>query len=189
MPVPARREVAAVESPAPQRWTLAELYRDHFDFVVRVARRLGGRRLSAEDVAQEVFLVVQRRLVTFEPRAHVTTWLYAITFNVVRAMHRRWRLEWAYRADESEGLSVPAAARDPIELAEALQALHEILAAMSPLTREAFVLGELDELPCSEIARIVGAKEATVWSRLHYARREIAEAIERRHRHEDRASR
>ncbi len=184
MPVPARREIVAPAGPPPARVPLAELYREHFDYVVRVARRLGGRRLSAEDVAQEVFLVVQRRLATFEPRANVTTWLYAITLNVVRAMHRRWRLEWAHRADESEGIDVPLDARDPVELAEALTTLQEILDGMSAPKREAFVLGELDELPCVEIARIVGAKEATIWSRLHYARRELAAALESRRRDE-----
>ena len=156
------------------------MYRDHFDFVVRVARRLGGRRLSPEDVAQEVFLVVRRRLPTFEPRAQVTTWLYGITFNVVRVMQRRCKLESLYRADESEGLKVPLVARDPIEVREASELLGNILSSMSPAKRNVFLLGELEELSCAEIARRVGAKEATVWSRLHYARREFADKLLRR---------
>jgi RNA polymerase sigma-70 factor, ECF subfamily len=179
MPVLARS--FAFEAPSPAMpCTLEELYRDHFDFVVRVARRLGGRRLSPEDVAQEVFLIVGRRLATYEPRAQVTTWLYGITLNVVRVMLRRSNLESLYRADESEGLKVPLVARDPIEVREASDLLEAILSSMSPAKRSVFLLGELDELPCAEIARRVGAKEATVWSRLHYARREFAAKLLRR---------
>lgn len=160
--------------------TLEALYRDHFDFVCSVARRLAGRALIPEDVAQEVFLVVTRRLDSFEPRALVTTWLYGITFNVVRAMRRRLLIELSHRADEAEGLDVPAEIHDAVELSEALQTMNEILASMSPRKREVFIIGELEELPCAEIARIVGAKEATVWSRLHYARREFADELARR---------
>jgi RNA polymerase sigma-70 factor (ECF subfamily) len=169
-------------APVPARPTLAELYRDHFDFVYRVARRLAGRALAAEDVAQEVFLVVARRLDSFEPYAQVTTWLYGITFNVVRALRRRLLLELSYRADEADGLDVPIVSVDVLELREAWNELEAILQTMAPRKRDVFVLAELEELSCAEIAEIVGAKEATVWSRLHYARRELAEKLEKRAR-------
>ncbi|MCA1665708.1 MAG: RNA polymerase sigma factor [Myxococcales bacterium] len=179
MPVPRRIERTtspALASPP----TLEALYRAHFDFVCRVARRLAGRALLPEDVAQEVFLVVARRLESFEPFAQVTTWLYGITFNVVRSMRRRLLLELTYRADESEGLDVPADSFDVVELREAWQTMDEILESMAPRKREVFIIGELEERSCAEIARLVGAKEATVWSRLHYARREFADKLERR---------
>lgn len=178
MPVLAGRERAANRT-ASAPLLLADVYRDHFDYVVRVARRIGGRALAAEDVAQEVFLVVGRCLDRYEPRAQLTTWLYRITFNVVRSMRRRLLLEWSYRADEAEGLEVPAPAHDPVELREAVTALDDILGSMSARKREVLLMGELDELPCAEIARLVGSKEATVWSRLHYARRELEEKAAR----------
>jgi RNA polymerase sigma-70 factor (ECF subfamily) len=157
--------------------TLEELYRDHFDFVYRASRQLGGRQLAADDVAQEVFLVVARRLESYVPSAHITTWLYGITFNVVRSMRRRLRLELRHRADESDGLEVPLASCDTLELAEAWQLMQEVLASMAPRKRDVFVLAELEELSCAEIGLVVGAKEETVWSRLHYARREFAERL------------
>jgi RNA polymerase sigma-70 factor (ECF subfamily) len=182
MPVPARgRPIATPSAPSPAL-TLESLYRDHFDFVLRSARRLGGPRVSAEDVAQEVFIVVHRRLGTFVARANVTTWLYGITFNVVRTKCRRLRLEAVYRADASEGLRVALDERDPIEINEAWCLVDEILESMSPRKRQVFLLGELDQLPCAEVARVVGAKEATVWSRLHYARRHFADRVERHRR-------
>lgn len=135
MPVLAGRERAANRT-ASAPLLLADVYRDHFDYVVRVARRIGGRALAAEDVAQEVFLVVGRCLDRYEPRAQLTTWLYRITFNVVRSMRRRLLLEWSYRADEAEGLEVPAPAHDPVELREAVTALDDILGSMSARKRE-----------------------------------------------------
>ena len=179
MPVAAIRDIATGSSPRQPRCTLEALYRDQWDFVVRVARRLGGRNFPAEDAAQEVFLVVERRLATYEPRARVTSWLYAITLNVVRGTRRRMQLESEYRADEEEGLEVPLVAPDPVEVFEAADALESIVNGMAPRKREVFLLAEFDELPCADIARIVGVKEATVWSRLHYARRELAAQIER----------
>ena len=180
MAVRAQRSVALPSHPRTQRWTLAELYRDHFDFVVRVAHRLGGGRLPAEDVAQEVFLVAARRLESFEPRADVTTWLYAIALNIVRSMRRRLRLEAAYRAEEFEGLKVPIIERDPIEVREACDLLSDIFESMSPRKRSVFFLSDIDELPCAQIARLVGIGEATVWSRLYYARRQFASKLHKR---------
>ena len=185
MPLAALKEVraplAAPSSLAQRgRLTLDALYRDHFDFVCRVARRLAGPMLSAEDVAQEVFLVVARRLASFEPLAQTTTWLYGITLNVVRTMRRRRLLELSYRADEGEALEVPFEMHDAVELREAWETMRDVLHAMTPRKREVYIAGELEELPCAEIARLVGVKEATVWSRLHYARREFAEKLARR---------
>src|SRR3954469_18510321 len=84
--------------PAPL--TLEDVYRDHFDFVFRQAARLGGPGIDAEDAAQEVFLVVARKLDTFDGTSLVTTWLYGITLNVVRSLRRRLRLRRLFERDE-----------------------------------------------------------------------------------------
>jgi RNA polymerase sigma-70 factor (ECF subfamily) len=166
---------------ATARPTLAEIYRDHFDFVYRVARRLGGARLDPEDIAQEVFLVVARRFDSFDDRtAQITTWLYGIALNVVRAMWRRRQREWQHRADESEAADLAAATRDVVEVKQAWRLVSDVLERMAPKKREVFVLAELEGLPCAEIGVIVGAKEETVWSRLHYARQEFSEILARR---------
>src|SRR5262245_51753387 len=68
--------------------TLAEVYETQFDFVWRSARRLGVASLHVDDVVQEVFLVVFRRLAEFEGRSSLKTWLFGITRRVVRD-HRR----------------------------------------------------------------------------------------------------
>jgi RNA polymerase sigma-70 factor (ECF subfamily) len=157
---------------------LAEIYRDHFDFVYRVAKRLGGNKLDAEDVAQEVFVVVSRRLDSYDAAAaQVTSWLYGITFNVVRALRRRLRVELSHRADEADGRDVPVVSLETAELQEAWRVARDVLATMAPKKRDVFVLAEFEGLTCGEIGRIVGAPEETIWSRLHYARRDFARKL------------
>lgn len=169
-------ESTALPAPPP----LEEVYRRHFDFVYRVAKRLGGWRLDAEDVTQQVFLVVERRLETFDATAQLTTWLYGITFNVVRALRRRLRLELLYRADEAEAAQVAVVSLDRAELDDAARIADDILQSMAAKKRDVFILAEFEGLSCAEIAEIVGSKEQTIWSRLHYARREFSAKLKLR---------
>lgn len=156
-----------------------EVYREHFEFVYRRAARLGGPGIDAEDAAQEVFLIVARKLETFDHSSRVTTWLYGITLNVVRGMRRRAfvRRLWERQAPAPE----PAIQSiDRAEVRAAHRIAYEILDSLSPKKREVFILAEFEELSCEEIAAIVGAKTETVWSRLHYAREEFARRLEKR---------
>jgi DNA-directed RNA polymerase specialized sigma24 family protein len=69
---------------------LADLVRRHAGKVFRVALRLTGNAADAEDVLQETFLQVHRRLETFRNEAKFSTWLYGIATNAA-LMHRRAR--------------------------------------------------------------------------------------------------
>lgn len=158
----------------PPHLTLERLYRDHFDFVYRIAKHLGGQALNPEDIAQDVFLVVSRKLESYQPLSRVTTWLYGITINVVRSRRRRARLEALFRADETEAESVAAGPKaDVAEIGDAWKIASSVLQRLSGKKREVFVLCELEGLSCKDAAALVGAPEETVWSRLHYARKEF----------------
>lgn len=154
--------------------TLEQLYRGYFGFVCRVARQLCGPTLDAEDVAQEVFLVVARRLGTFDAaRTRPTSWLYGITRNLVRRLRRNQRLREAKHASIASGRAIGYEPIDRAELLEASRVAAEILAKIAPKKREVFILAELESYECAAIGALVGAKEETVWSRLYYARREF----------------
>jgi RNA polymerase sigma-70 factor (ECF subfamily) len=159
------------------RPTLEAVYRDHFDFVYRKALRLGGPRIDAEDVAQEVFLVVGRKLDTFDGSAQLTTWLYGITLNVVRWMRRRQRLLGWLETPASLPTEPAIESIDRAEVREAHRIAYQILERMSAKKREVFILAEFEDLSCEEIGRLVGCKTETVWSRLHYARRDFERAL------------
>ena len=158
---------------------LEAIYRQHFAFVYRTAARLAGPGFDAEDIAQEVFLVVSRKLDTYDGRAAVTTWLCGITINVVRAARRRQRRR---RLFERGGPDVdePVRAPDSVEVDQARRIAYQILGQLGARHREVLILSEFQELSCDEIAAVVGCKTATVWSRLHYARKEFARRLEKR---------
>jgi RNA polymerase sigma-70 factor (ECF subfamily) len=176
MPVVRSCRSLPAEAPA---LTVESLYREHFDFVYRIAARLGGPCVDAEDAAQEVFVVVQRRLKTFNNTSLVTTWLYGITVNIVSGMRRSWRRR-AANAAAALAAEVTIESLDSVEVRDAYRIAYAILDKLSAKKREVFILSELEGLRPDEIAQLVGTKTETVWSRLHYARQEFAARLARR---------
>ena len=134
----------------------------------RVARTLVGDFL-ADDVTQEVFLVVRARLDRFDGPS-IRAWLYGITRNVARntlranARHDR-------RAREAAVTTV-GAFRDP-ETHEAAALMRRFLDRLPPPQREAIMLKELEELTAAELAIAIGVPLQTVYSRVRAARAEL----------------
>jgi RNA polymerase sigma-70 factor (ECF subfamily) len=125
----------------------------------------------------------RRKLDTFDSSSLITTWLYGITLNVVRSMRRRARLRRLFEGDdESRKSELPVRSVDRMEVLDAHRIAYEILDKIAPKKREAFILAEFEGLSCEEIAALVGTKTETVWSRLHYARKEFAEKLATRTR-------
>jgi len=150
----------------------ADIYREHIDFVWRYARTHGIEQGSVDDVVQEVFLVVHGRLRTFEQRSSLKTWIAGIAVNVVRGFRRRRN---ARRIGDPlpEADDVPAqqaSAFDALELKQSLELLDSVLARMTELQREAFVLCELEQFPQIEVAAMLGINENTLRARLRSAR-------------------
>jgi RNA polymerase sigma-70 factor (ECF subfamily) len=160
---------------------LEAIYREHFAFVYRKAARLGGPGIDAEDAAQEVFMVVARRLHTYDPTtSQLTTWLYGITLNVVRGLRRHARVRRLFAQSHPPQGDAHVRSVDRLEVLEAHRIAYEVLERLSPKKRDVFILHELEGLECEEIGRIVGAKTETVWSRLHHARKEFSHHLARR---------
>jgi RNA polymerase sigma-70 factor (ECF subfamily) len=157
-----------------------ELYREHFDFVFRIAARLGNPDVDPEDVAQEVFIIAFRRLDTFDGTSQMSTWLYSIVRNVVRTSRRKAWLRNRFWAEESAGEDVPLQSVDAAEVREAYDVAYDILEKLSDAKRETFILAELEGMSHAEIAAVTGAKVETVWSRLHYARQEFEKRLAKR---------
>lgn len=156
-----------------------ELYVEHFSFVWRNLRRLGVADAALSDAAQDVFLVVHRRLDDFEPRAAVRSWLYSIVVRVARQHRRGVRRKPSEALDEATHCPV-AAGLGPEQLAEQSEALQRLLSLLERLDepkREAFVLSELENLTAPEIAAILGVNVNTIYARVRAARRELESAL------------
>jgi RNA polymerase sigma-70 factor, ECF subfamily len=152
------------------------IYDAWFEDVSRWIRALGGLEADRDDIVQEVFLVVRRRLKDFDG-ANLAGWLYRITSRQVRDFRRRAWVKHIFTRRRSQepdvlphGGTSPAAALERKEEQRVLQAL---LAKMAEARRTAFVLFEIEGLSGEQIARIQDIPLNTVWTRLHHARRQF----------------
>jgi RNA polymerase sigma-70 factor (ECF subfamily) len=158
-----------------------QVFARHGDFVWRTLQRLGVRGPDLEDLVQEVFVVVHRQLPGFAGQARITTWLYAIALRVVSTHRRRaWVRRESPQAEppESHAASGP---EEALGAAEERQKLDEVLDLMGLEKRALFVMFELDQLPCQEIADTLGIPVGTVHSRLSAARHDFQSACARWH--------
>jgi RNA polymerase sigma-70 factor (ECF subfamily) len=155
------------------------LYEAEFDFVYRVVARLGGHG-HVEDLVQEVFVVVSRRLADYRGEGRVTTWLFRIAYRVVGAHIRRDRLQ--RRILELFGAEhappQPFAVMDAERAADAHH-VHAALGRLSFEKRSALVLFEVEGWSCEEIAEALEIPLGTVYTRLHHARRDFKKAYSR----------
>ena len=180
----APREAVAV--PTGRRGDFDAFYREHFRFVWRIVRRLGIDGALIDDVIQDVFLVVHRRLEGFEGRSTAKTWLYGIVRRVV-ADHRRTRRrkpghEMPVGSMEDDPDTIASREQTPqayVEQTERVQLLHRLLDELDDQKREVFILSELEGLTMAEIGEALDVNANTIASRLRVARREFEAALDR----------
>jgi RNA polymerase sigma-70 factor (ECF subfamily) len=172
---------AAFSTTGSAEFELAAVYREHGERVKRWALRLGGPGLDAEDIAHEVFLVVQRRLPEFRAEAKLTTWLYRITIRVVRKQDVRQRLRrWARGLVGDFAAHVPDEDIGPYESMERQHAARLVYRALEGLNhkhRTAVILYELEGHSGEDIAELMETKLATVWVWLHRGRAKFHERL------------
>lgn len=159
----------------------------------RVARNMVASDEDAQDLAQEAFLRVFRNLESFDFKHGFTTWLYRIVTNLaIDHLRKRRPTMRTSRVDDDDGefeladpdAEAPSQGLERTELARQVKACLESLA---PHFQSVLVLREIEGLPCSEIAEIVGATNVTVRWRLHRGRKLFQDEWERRARLADSA--
>lgn len=160
------------------------VYDEYVRFVWRILRGLGVPDAMVADAAQDVFIVVHRRLSEFGGRSSVKTWLFAIAYRV--SFKYRRTLQRA-----REHATVDDSLRDerpgPVENAEGHEAERLMMALLDRLDerkRIVLVLTEFEELSGPEISAITGFGLSTVYTLLRRARiqlnREFAVSQQRR---------
>lgn len=165
-----------------------QLYERQAPVVFRVAIGLLGNRLDAEDVTQEVFVTLYKRLKTFEFRSSFETWCYRITVNACHDKMRKQQRRAAYQAgylDDQERVQEWVGADlqpEPIQslfLQDVQRYIARALARLHPDLRTALVLKDIEELSYHEIAAIMSCSQGTVASRLARARQQVAKYLRR----------
>jgi RNA polymerase sigma-70 factor (ECF subfamily) len=154
-----------------------QLYREYADGVFHVGLRVLGDASLAQDVLQEVFLVVFRRIETWRGEGSLKAWLYQITVRcALRAKRRR-----PFTIDfENEEETSPPAVRDPPPAEMDFRAaVSREIDRLPTRARMVFVMFVVEGLTHPEIARILEVDEGTSKSQLHYARSLLKRRLER----------
>jgi RNA polymerase sigma-70 factor (ECF subfamily) len=176
LPLPAPRHDAVVNDNAePAPTDFQRVYLTHFQRVSHWVRAFGGLDADVDDLTQEVFLVVQRKLDSFEG-PNMAAWLYGIARKTVSDHRRRaWFRRWLRSSDVDE-LETHATHGDPgqsLERSEARRLVATILNEMSAVRRSTFVLFEIEGYSGEEIAELEQVPVNTVYTRLHHARKDF----------------
>lgn len=159
--------------------SLAEVFREYAPFAWRALRRLGIPEADVEDVCQEVFVVVHRKLPEFEGRSSMKTWLYGICARTASDYRRSGRVRREIVTDSPPDASHEAPQHEVVALRQARAALDRILDQLDDDKRAVFVLYEIEELAMAEVAEALSCPLQTAYSRLHAARKLVASAVER----------
>ena len=155
-----------------------DLFVEHYGFVCRTLQAMGVDAASVEDLAQDVFIVLHRRLHDYDRARDVRSWLWGIARRTLSTHQRTQR-----RAQRKlHAIPEPEAATTPDEVLEQRRKAERVRSALDSLGeahREVFVLTELEGMAAPEIAQATGLKLNTVYSRLRHARSRFAKAMER----------
>ena len=167
----AEMPLALTRAGAGDEAAFADLVREHQAMVFGIALHSLGDRHQAEDLAQEVFLQLYRKIGEIESPSHLVHWLRRVTSNrcIDAVRKRRFRLVPLEAADE-----VRSAAAEPDCFAQ--QRVREALADLPAKQKVVLVLRFQEELELPEIARTLGIPLNTVKSHL----RRGVEAVRRR---------
>jgi RNA polymerase sigma-70 factor (ECF subfamily) len=189
-PVPGDTEGHDSDARPPLR-RFEDVYDENVDFVRRAARWFGVVDAAAEDIAQQVFMVVHRRLPDLRAESKPRTWLFGIVMRVVlqhrRSLRRKGldgsgpRIDPETVADDESNGPHEWTAR-----AEAARLVQRWIDDLDDDKRKIFVLSELEEMTGKEIALALGENQNTIYSRLRTVRLDFAKTAQRCRLHDER---
>jgi RNA polymerase sigma-70 factor (ECF subfamily) len=161
--------------------------------VFALVLRMLGNRAEAEDLAQEVFVQVFKAVGSFRGESKLSTWIYRIAINLCKNRSKYLRVRHAGDQDQLEAVQerVPmgevgranvAQVERPDDMMAGKQVeriVQRAILELEPTFRECLVLRDVEDLSYEEIGQITGLPEGTVKSRIHRARAQLKELVER----------
>ncbi|RYZ09184.1 MAG: RNA polymerase sigma factor [Myxococcales bacterium] len=148
----------------------------YYPVTVAFLRKLGVREPDLEDASQEVFLQMHRYLPRFRGSSQLKTWLYRLCITQARHVRRRRRLSEALRSWLS-GTTESVVADSEWSEDSARRRIEAALEHLSEKERTALVLYDMEGLSGRQVAETLRCKEATLWRRLHDARKKFIAAV------------
>jgi RNA polymerase sigma-70 factor (ECF subfamily) len=159
-----------------ERPPFVRAFEGELDYVFRTFRRLGFAEPDAEDLAQEVFVVMWRRWNEYDPARPLRPWLAGIAYRVAQH-HRRKRREvlGALVEMQDEG----AGPHEHLAAARARTLVLQALAGLPERHRAPLVLSDLDGLTMPAVAEALSVPLATAYTRVRRARLAFADEVAR----------
>jgi RNA polymerase sigma-70 factor (ECF subfamily) len=163
-----------------------ELVRRYQDRLYNTVYRLVDNAEDAQDVVQDAFLNAYQSLESFKGDAQFFTWLYRIAVNTAISLKRKQRVAFSIRAGRAtDGANEPLDGSEfsrpehALEKAEQERWIQGALNRLSAEHRTVLVLKEIEGQKYEQMAEILGVPIGTVRSRLHRARLELRELLQR----------
>jgi RNA polymerase sigma-70 factor (ECF subfamily) len=165
--------------------TLVELYQSS---VLNACYGILSDRQDAEDVAQDVFVMVYRKAGSFRGESGLSTWLYRIAVNLSlnRLRKRKWdrlfgvlTLSEAELGDTTDTMEAPEQERPDrqLETSERSRILNDVLSTLPGKQRVAIILHKIEGLSHQEIAEILQISLSSVESLIHRAKRNLQKKL------------
>lgn len=153
------------------------LFEKEVTYVWTSLRRLGIAESEREDLTNEVFFRVYRRLDAYDQARPIRPWLFAFAVRVAAQHRRRGQSRFEHVGDQADVAELVAAPRT--ESGEQADLVHTALEAIAMDRRAVLVLHDLDGHTAPEIAVALSIPEGTVYSRLRAARADFTAAVHR----------
>lgn len=183
------------QSPEPDDRELVQTIRtgdaDAFEQLVRrktskvyaLCYRIIGNAEDAKDISQLVFIKLWENLEKYDPQYAFDTWLYRMVTNVaIDFMRNKQSRENAVNSNlRLVRTSFEAEQGVVVQHKEIEHVFNEVSACLSPKQKTIFVMNQMDDLPSSEIAKILGCRESTVRNHLFNARKLMQQQLHKRY--------
>jgi RNA polymerase sigma-70 factor, ECF subfamily len=141
-----------------------------------VVRRVKNESV-AEELTNEVFMDAWRNAKSYEGRSQVSTWLMSIAHNrAISSLRRRREESW----DEEKAAEIADGGDDPevsLQKDDKAAVMRRCLDALSAEHKEIIDLVYYQEMSVAEVSEVVGIPEATVKTRMFYARKKLSEVL------------
>ncbi|HYE14763.1 MAG TPA: RNA polymerase sigma factor [Pyrinomonadaceae bacterium] len=156
-----------------------ELYARHSRRVYSLCLRMMANTAEAEDLTQEVFIQLHRKIGSFRGESAFTTWLHRMTVNQVLMHFRKRGVRMEQTTDDGETpVQVVSGTENPNHMPVVDRiALDKAIGKLPPGYRSVFVLHDVEGHEHEEISRILGCSVGTSKSQLHKARMKLRQLL------------
>ena len=158
-----------------------EIYKLHYRRVYSLCLRMTQNVSEAEDITQDVFIVLYHKIGSYRGESQFATWLHRFTVNQVLMRFRKTKARKDEASVEDEARAHEIVSSSATTLIDRI-ALDKALAQLPPGYRAAFILHDIEGHEHEEVARLLGCAVGTSKSQLHKARMKLRKLLVQRSR-------